>query len=64
MGMNMGMGMGLLFGLFQFFSVAIYLGTIIFAIYAVISILKLMKQKNEYLKDIRDELRNKQNNIE
>lgn len=35
----------------------IYLGGIIFSVYIALTILKLMKQKNEYLKEIRDELK-------
>ncbi|MED2737619.1 hypothetical protein [Bacillus toyonensis] len=39
----------------------IYVGIIAFLICAIITFLKLMREKNEYLKDIRDEIR-KQNN--
>ncbi|MGG0763174.1 hypothetical protein [Bacillus paramycoides] len=38
----------------------VYIGIIAFAICAVITVLKLMRKKNEYLKDIRNEIR-KQN---
>ncbi|WP_156185489.1 hypothetical protein [Bacillus sp. LK2] len=38
----------------------VYIGIIAFAICAVITVLKLIREKNEYLKDIRDEIR-KQN---
>lgn len=40
----------------------IFFGIIFFAIYVVITILKLMKQKNEYLKEIRDELKKDKSN--
>jgi hypothetical protein len=48
--------------LFGLISILVYLGIIVFIIYAAITILKLMKQKNEYLKDIRDEIK-KSNSI-
>jgi heme exporter protein D len=54
------------FSIFSLLSVAIYYGIIFFVIYALLKIIKLMKQKNEYLKDIREEIRNSkstQNNI-
>lgn len=35
----------------------IYLGFFIFVIYVLITALNLMKQRNEYLKEIRDELK-------
>ncbi|EJR46307.1 hypothetical protein [Bacillus paramycoides] len=38
----------------------IYIGIIAFSICAIITVLKLMREKNGYLKDIRDEIR-KQN---
>lgn len=37
--------------------ILINLGILIFSIYIAVTILKLMKQKNEYLREIRDELR-------
>ncbi len=37
--------------------IIIYLGILIFAIYVTSTFIKLMKQKNDYLKDIRDEIR-------
>jgi len=37
--------------------VLIYLGMLVFGVYAVLAILKSAKQRNEYLKEIRDELR-------
>ncbi|WP_181161981.1 MULTISPECIES: hypothetical protein [Bacillaceae] len=43
-------------------SILVYLGIIVFIIYVALTILKLMKQKNEYLKDIRDEIK-KNNSI-
>lgn len=48
--------------LFGLISILVYLGIIVFIIYVALSILKLMKQKNEYLKDIRDEIK-KNNSI-
>lgn len=38
-------------------SILIFLAIIVFVIYIIVTILKLMKQDNEYLKEIRDELR-------
>ncbi len=43
--------------LFALIPLLIYLGFFIFIVYVVVTILKLMRQKNEYLKEIRDELR-------
>ncbi|WP_399631197.1 hypothetical protein [Sporosarcina sp. SG10008] len=37
----------------------LYLGILGFGIYAVVAIIKSAKQRNEYLKEIRDELRKK-----
>lgn len=37
--------------------ILINLGILIFAIYFAVTILKIFKQKNEYLKEIRDELK-------
>jgi len=37
--------------LFGLISILVYLGIIVFIIYVALTILKLMKQKNEYLKD-------------
>lgn len=37
----------------------LYLGILGFGIYAVVAIIKSAKQRNEYLKEIRDELREK-----
>ena len=37
--------------------ILINLGLLVFAIYVAINILKLMKQKNDYLKEIRDVIR-------
>lgn len=37
--------------------ILIYIGIILFVIYAIAVGLRLMKEKNEYLKDIRDEMR-------
>ncbi|WP_175354221.1 MULTISPECIES: hypothetical protein [unclassified Bacillus (in: firmicutes)] len=48
--------------LFGLISILVYLGIIVFIIYVALTILKLMKQKNEYLKDIRDEIK-KSNSI-
>lgn len=45
--------------LLVFFPFLIYWGIIIFGIYAVLTILKSAKQRNEYLKEIRDELKKK-----
>ena len=39
--------------------VIIYLGMLVYGVYAVLAILKSAKQRNEYLKEIRDELRKK-----
>ncbi len=51
-------------GLFGMFNILIYLGLLIFGIYYVITTIKSMKQRNEYLKAIRDELKeqNRTNN--
>ncbi|MEH7180242.1 hypothetical protein [Neobacillus vireti] len=43
--------------------ILLYLGILVFAIYVVITILKLMKQRNEYLKEIRDEIK-KNNSVD
>ncbi len=43
--------------LFSLVYLLFILGIFAFTIYVVITILNLMKQRNEYLKDIRDELR-------
>jgi len=48
------MGVASLFGMINIF---IYLGIVIFGIYFLVTILKLSKQRNEYLKDIREELK-------
>lgn len=37
--------------------ILIYLGIFGFAIYVVLTILNLMKQRNEYLKEIRDDIK-------
>ncbi|WP_338653265.1 hypothetical protein V6B14_16450 [Sporosarcina psychrophila] len=37
----------------------LYLGILGFGIYAVVAIIKSAKQRNEYLKEIRDEMRRK-----
>ncbi|MEK4404516.1 hypothetical protein MKZ26_08695 [Sporosarcina sp. FSL K6-6792] len=37
----------------------LYLGILGFGIYAVVAIIKSAKQRNEYLKEIRDEMRKK-----
>jgi hypothetical protein len=44
-------------GMFGFFGFLISIGIPIFFIYATITIMKLMKQKNVHLMEIRDELR-------
>ncbi|UCZ55425.1 hypothetical protein LGQ02_01365 [Bacillus shivajii] len=49
---------GLFFGLF---SLLIYLGIPILTLVVVFYIIKLMKERNEYLRDIRDELRHRNN---
>ena len=46
-----------LFALLGLIPIFLYVGILIFAIYTVLTILKLMKQRNEYLKEIRDELK-------
>ncbi|EJS46250.1 hypothetical protein [Bacillus nitratireducens] len=35
----------------------IYIGSITFAICTIITCIKIMREKNEYIKDIRDEIR-------
>lgn len=40
----------------------IYIGIIAFVICAIITFLKLMREKNGYLKDIRDEIRKQNKN--
>lgn len=40
-----------------FLPLLIYLGFFILVIYAIISSIVLMRQRNEYLKEIRDELK-------
>ena len=45
-----------------FINILIYLALIIFAIYVALTVLKLMKQKNEYLKDIRNEMKKMNDN--
>lgn len=37
--------------------ILIYSGIFVFAIYIVLTILNLMKQRNEYLKEIRDDIK-------
>lgn len=46
-----------MFSIFGLFSVLIWLAVPVFVIYVAITIINLMKQKNEYLMEIRDELR-------
>jgi len=43
--------------LFALIPLLMYLGFFIFVVYVVFTFLKLMRQKNEYLREIRDELR-------
>ncbi|MFD1928774.1 hypothetical protein ACFSFY_12095 [Sporosarcina siberiensis] len=43
--------------LFGMLNIFIYLGIIVFGIYFLLTILKLSKQRNEYLKHIREELK-------
>ncbi|WP_170287650.1 hypothetical protein [Aquibacillus halophilus] len=44
------------FALLGIFNILIYLGLVVFGIYAVITMLNLMRERNETLKQIRDEL--------
>ena len=37
--------------------ILIYLGFFVFVIYSIITCLKLMKERNDHLREIRDELR-------
>lgn len=46
---------------FGIVSILIYLGLFVFGIYVVITIIRLMKQRNDYLKDIREELKKSNN---
>lgn len=48
---------GAFMSLFAIIPILIYLGLFIFVIYAIVTVLRLMKEKNAYLKDIRDEMR-------
>ncbi|MDQ0270548.1 hypothetical protein [Cytobacillus purgationiresistens] len=49
------------FAFFGLFNLLVYIGIFIFAIYVAVTIMKTSKQRNEFLKEIRDELR-KHNN--
>ncbi|QOS99287.1 hypothetical protein JNUCC42_00285 [Brevibacterium sp. JNUCC-42] len=49
------------FAFFGMLNVLIYFGVIFFIIYSVVTVIKAMKQKNEILKEIRDELRKNNN---
>lgn len=46
---------------FHILNFFIYFGAIFFIIYSVVTVIKTMKQKNEILKEIRDELRKSNN---
>ncbi len=43
--------------LFGIFNILLYLGILIFGVYFVITTINSMKQRNDYLREIRDELR-------
>ncbi|WP_455675977.1 hypothetical protein [Pradoshia sp.] len=43
--------------LLGFIPLLINLGILIFSVYVAVTIIKIMKQKNEYLREIRDEMR-------
>lgn len=45
------------FALFSVFNLLFFVGITVFGIYFLITTIKSMRQRNEYLKDIRDELR-------
>ena len=47
----------ILFTLLSLIPFLIYIGFFVFVIYAIISSLHLMRQRNEYLKEIRNELK-------
>lgn len=47
----------LFFSIFPILIMVFYIGIAAFAIYLVITVLKRMKERNEYLRDIRDELK-------
>ncbi|MGG1268373.1 hypothetical protein [Brevibacillus laterosporus] len=49
------------FAFFGMLNVLIYFGVIFFIIYSVVTVIKTMKQKNEILKEIRDELKKSNN---
>ena len=49
--------MDVFMSLFAIVPILIYLGLFFFVIYAIITVLRLMREKNVYLKDIRDEMR-------
>ncbi|MED1557523.1 hypothetical protein [Bacillus paramycoides] len=51
-----------MFSLLAIVHFLIYIGIIAFAICAIITVLKLMREKNEYIKDIRDEIRRQNDN--
>ncbi|MFS0861149.1 hypothetical protein [Fredinandcohnia sp. 179-A 10B2 NHS] len=55
------------FALFSVFNLLFFVGIIVFGFYFLITTIKSMRQRNEYLKDIRDELkemnRNKTSNM-
>ena len=46
-----------IFSFIAIIPILIYFGIFVFAIYVVLTILNLMKQRNEYLKEIRDEIK-------
>ncbi len=43
--------------LFGIVNILIYIGIAVIGIYVVFTIIRLMKQRNDYLRDIRDELK-------
>lgn len=47
--------------LFGIVNILIYLGIAVFGIYVVITIIRLMKQRNDYLKEIHEELKKSNN---
>jgi hypothetical protein len=47
--------------LFGIVNILIYIGIAVFGIYVVITIIRLMKQRNDYLMEIREELKKSNN---
>jgi tellurite resistance protein TehA-like permease len=56
--------MGSMSMLLTFIPILLYLAIFLFVLYIVLTIVRLMRERNQYLKDIRDELRKGNNSNE